>query len=271
MEDVADLPAAIQNRSATIKRTRDAALWASFFLLGELLVTLRRYTHRMLSLLQTGLEEGFEVCGGTDRDGLSLHFYNVFIPQTGQSAREGGSDGAEFGCEHLLCRAEFDLKSLRARGIGASFEKPIGETGFDVTEGEVFDLSYEIAIVFGHGGQHAEGEIGAAPEEINELLLLDEEELGGLHCPGIDGVTPVAGESTFAEGVPVPKDVDDLLFADPVHAVYRNAPLLNDEEAPAFFSFPKQVTVPLERFEIGETCDVSEIILGKAGEELAAL
>lgn len=89
-------------------------------------------------------------------------------PEFGESAGEGFADGAEFGGEDTFGCGEEDGYGLSGIGVGATSDEPVGEAGFDVFEGEVFELGDEGMEVDAHGAEHTDGEFGLAFEEGEE-------------------------------------------------------------------------------------------------------
>jgi hypothetical protein len=149
-------------------------------------------------------------------------------------------------------------------------EEPVGEPGFDVLEGEVFQLADEGSESHAHGAEHTEGEVGLLPEDLDEAGFLDMEDLSRFEGAGIGWVALSGGECTFCEGVTGVEEVNDLFLAGAVDSVDVYGAGLDNEEAGGGVAFVEEVFVWLEFADAGDGGDAFEVIGGEFTEEVAA-
>ena len=109
-----------------------------------------------------------------ERDARAVDVDKLQVSKFGESAGEGFGDRSELGGEGAFGASEGDGERGLSNGLGALFQEPVREAGFDVLECEILNLSDEDVEMDGHGSEHAKGELGALAQHFNKALLAHE-------------------------------------------------------------------------------------------------
>ena len=83
-------------------------------------------------------------------DGLAFDFNEALLAKLGERARERLAHGAEFGYQHAFGHGQLDVRRSLTGGIGATFDELVGQAGFDILEGPVFELTHQDAQMNAH-------------------------------------------------------------------------------------------------------------------------